>query len=191
MRAAAVRAMLCVLLRIIPHHLVYRWLPSDFLCGRPASYCPCFWRCPKNRCMAVFAVIEEGNAFLLFALGCVYRAIPCFQDSSEDTVSDPVHQSSCLVSVRLTWAVGLLVRVGSGWWLELESLSGCDTQQQTSGGLRRVSLGAAESTKNGKPVDKEAGLPVSSRWGLLISSDSLLEPEFQGSCGLGSTQVGV
>ena len=106
-------------------------------------------------------------------------------------MSEPVHRSSCLVRVHLPWAVGPLVRVGSVWWLELESRSGCDTHQQTSRGLGRVSLGAAEKTKKGKPVDKEAGLPVSSRWGLLIFSDSLLEPEFQGSCGLGSTQVGI
>lgn len=43
----------------------------------------------------------------------------------------------------------------------------------------------------GEPVDKEVGLTVCSRWGLLIFSDSSLEPEFQGSCGLGSTWVGV
>lgn len=55
-------------------------------------------------------------------------------------------------------------------------------------GLRRVQL---RTQRVGKPCDKEVGLASSQDGAFLFFNDSLLEPEFQGSCVVGSMWVGI
>lgn len=78
--------------------------------------------------------------------------------------------------MHLKLATGLLL--GEGW--ELESLSGSNS------GPEGPQEGAAENIEGGEALWQGGGAGFQSRWGLLIFNDSLLEPEFQGSCGVGS-----
>ena len=140
----------------------------------------------------VFAVGEEGKSFLLFALSCIYRVtLPAIRTWMRTQCPTLFIRTTVWSVCIYHWLQGCCWGYGGCWWSELESLSGCDIQQQTVG-LRGPEEGVLRchwEHRGREPVDKEVGLAVSSRWGLLIFSDSLSEPEFQGSCGLGSTGV--
>lgn len=120
--AATVLATFCVLFRIIPCHLVYRWQTSDFSAWQAGQLLHLFLKAFKEQVHSCVCCDGGRECVLALCPQLCLGVIPCCQDLSEDTVSEPVHRSSCLVSVHLPWAVGLLVRVGSVWWLELESL---------------------------------------------------------------------
>lgn len=73
---------------------------------------------------------------------------------------------------------------GENWRLPSFDISTAVSLRGPKEGVLTVQL---RTHSMGEPADKEVGLAASSRWGLLTFSDSLLEPEFQGSCSLGST----
>lgn len=115
----------------------------------------------------VFAVGEEGKSFSLFAPSCIYRVTPLL--SGLEWGHSVPHRSSEQLSGQCASTIGRRAVAGDtvgadgqNWRVSSLAVTS-NSREWASGGLRRVSLGAAENTEDGSLLTR--------RWGWLWAQD--------------------